>query len=217
MNKKSIDSNLLKKIPAYQHMRLKLLSENILNKSGDAKVIGLMSRTKGEGVSTTSAGLAMAINSRSPKSVLLIDANPLGNRLANVLEYESLELDPNSIDREEVDIANYIVGDEVKLLSLCAQGNSQTCSHTQFNMLLQSLKNQYDNIIIDIGSWDTESPLGWIEQIDSLILVIDGNTTTREMLAHFKKTVDRCGIKLNGFVMNKHEKPVPTFIYKMIS
>lgn len=217
MAKKQFDRDELGKVQAFSHMRLKLLSESILNKTDNTHVIGLMSRTNGEGVTTCAAGLGLAIGARNPGTTLLIDANPLGRRLGDIFSSDITYFDPNIDGTSTSGIESCIVKGSVDVLSLTAQGTSQTCAHIEFNKYLEALKGQYDNIIIDIGSWNTESPLGWLDQLDGLILIIDGNVTTRDMLAHFKKTIDRCGLTLSGFFMNKHEKPVPDFIYKMIS
>ncbi|GAC13709.1 P-loop NTPase family protein [Aliiglaciecola lipolytica] len=220
MASKLIGSDSLNQNAAYQHVRLRLLSEGMLGKPDLSKVIGLMARSSGEGVTTTAVGLALAINARSAGSVLLIDANPSSQRVSDLLDCKAPYLQANDVSSDNFNIDNYIVhaGEPaLNVLSLAKLENSQTCSSSEFSLCWETLKKRYDTIIMDIGAWSTEAPLGWIEQVDDLILVLDGNHTTREMLSHFNKTIDRCGCKLSGFIMNKHERPIPDFVYKLIS
>ncbi|GAA0856480.1 hypothetical protein [Aliiglaciecola litoralis] len=220
MARKSLSVDDLANNTAYQHLRLKLLSENIIGKNHQAKVIGLLSRTSGEGVTTTAIGLALATHLRAPGSTLLIDANPSEFRVADVLKCESKHVASIDFRAPEPNIEDYVVSTNspgLPLLTIAPVGNAFTCSSAEFAVCWPSLKQSYETIIVDIGAWSTEAPLGWIEQLDDLILVLDGNHTTQEMLSHFKRTIDRCGCKLSGFIMNKHERPIPNFVYRMIT
>lgn len=205
--------------PAYQHVRLKLLSENMLGKAQKPSVIGMMSRTTNEGVSTTATGLALVTQTRAPGSVLLIDANPSEQRIADMLNCESKTLVPSNFHDPAFNLNDYLIKADdngLPLLTLAKVDNGFTCADVDFVRCLDELKTRFETIIIDMGAWSTEAPLGWIESVDDLVLILDGNHTTREMLSHFKSTIDRCGCKLSGFIMNKHERPIPGFVYRMI-
>lgn len=220
MASKKIPVEALSSNAAYQHVRLKLLSENMLGRSGGPKIIGLMSRTAKEGVSTTASGLALVSQLRAPGSVLLLDANPSEVRVSELLQCECKPLSSQVINEEEFNLNDYIIESNsggLAVLTLAKISNGYTCSFAEFGGFWEQLKDRYETIIIDMGAWNTEAPLAWIEQVDDLILVLDGNNTTQEMLTHFKKTIDRCGCKLSGFIMNKHERPIPNFVYRMIT
>ena len=59
-------------------------------------------------------------------------------------------------------------------------------------------------------------PALWQDRLDELLLVVDSNHTTYESLARLRKELERTGISLSGFALNKRRFYVPALIYRFI-
>jgi|GEM_PF-2793305 len=206
----------------YLKLYLGLQSRNMLGGADNSRIIGFISRTGGEGVSTTVSGLAMSLNSAFPGSVLVVDANPVttgSKRIADIVEVNSRLLTTAAIQSGTPDIAEFIAGfgtTAVGLLTLDSDAAGQEIVATELCRVISDLKKEYATILVDIGAWDQVIPTAWTALLDHLVLVVDGNKTTRELLENFKKTLEFSEHRLSGFILNRQQRPIPEFLYRRL-
>ena len=178
-----------------------------------------LSRTAGEGVSTTVAGLALAIERNSNDSTLVIDASPFGKRIGETLAIDSVVIDED-VDVSAVGHNSSFIGNSrggrIHLMTLGETLPQPQPSSPSWNELMQSYQDKFDNVIFDLGSWESGSPLRWATAIGSLVVVIDGDKTTSDSLEEFSNILSKTDCTVLGFLMNNKKNYIPKFIDKLI-
>ncbi|MEZ5490847.1 MAG: hypothetical protein R3F50_11065 [Gammaproteobacteria bacterium] len=220
MIRKRLNFESKKAKAAFLEAHLGFNASKLTGNPGDGVVVGFISRLPGEGVSTTVTGLARSLGALSPGSILIIDANPTGTRIAKLLESGAKNpLTSASFDRMDFSILNHletIENGDLALITIDYETSENYCLSAEFGQYLVDLREHYDTILVDIGSWDQLAPVYWADFMDHLVLIIDSERTTRESLEDFKHKLDRSGHELSGFILNKQERPVPEFIYRSL-
>ncbi|MBM3525440.1 MAG: CpsD/CapB family tyrosine-protein kinase [Alphaproteobacteria bacterium] len=83
--------------------------------------------------------------------------------------------------------------------------------------MVARLRRSYRFIAVDIGAFDDASCPFWRSHVDKLLLVVDVESTRREVLEHFRKELDRSVVRFDGFVANRRVHHIPRLLYRMIS
>lgn len=179
----------------------------------DALVIALISRTKGEGVSTVAAGLSRAFSRNGDGRVLLVDADDVTNGLAKSL--------PTSGRPVFLDSTN--LGPEVHpggvrpwgidFVALGAKGKDRFVYGLAWDDYFSMLRCRYDIIVVDAGSLETGTPYNWSNVPSHVILVVDTTRTTIKALERLREELKSSGPTVTGAVLNKRAFPIPSFLY----
>jgi capsular exopolysaccharide synthesis family protein len=175
----------------------------------------------GEGSSQICAHVGAALACRSSKNVCLVDANlhsPSLHRqfaLQNICGLEDMVLGERPLQNmaRQLSPAN---------LWMVTAGRRQVEPHallssSQLRERLVQLKNDFDYVLIEappVGINGTATLLGPLA--DGVVLVIDANSTRREVARSAKTSLERANVRLLGAVLNDRTFPIPDAIYRNI-
>lgn len=203
----------------FERIRSRLLSLGISLGGGGNTVLTITSRLRGEGVTTIAIGFAVEMAKDGKENTLLIDASSEGKRVANTLNINITPISLEDINKVDVDIKGFIkylsdLNLDILSLSMNSSGNS---NFIDFNTEFWSkIRSQYKFIIVDAGSCQKALPRFWADWADHTALVLDPTLTNVDILKRFNGDLDRFGIKLSGFIMNKRTFHIPKFLYNLV-
>lgn len=194
----------------------KTLRTNIqfMNSNKQLKSILVTSTMPGEGKSWTASNLAVAF-AQADKKTVIIDADMRKGRLAALFDVDARPGLSNYLsgvsetNQEEIDLKNYIKETEIENLSVMPAGNippnpSELLITPQMIKLIESLKEQYDLIIIDGTPSRLVTDAVILSRIvDSTIVVTAHNQTKKDDLEKVVKDIKNVGGHLAGVVYNK--------------
>lgn len=87
----------------------------------------------------------------------------------------------------------------------------------RFRTLIEDLRKNFSYIIIDAPPLDECSDAaGFARAADGLVLVIQANSTRREVGQHAKSVLDAGGVSVLGAVLNKRAFPIPESVYRRL-
>lgn len=194
----------------------KTLRTNIqfMNSNKQLKSILVTSTLPGEGKSWTASNLAIAF-AQADKKTVIIDADMRKGRLAALFEVETRPGLSNYLsgisedNQEQIDLDNYVKKTEIENLYVMPAGNippnpSELLITPQMVKLLESLKQEYDLIIIDGTPSRLVTDAVILSRIvDSTIIVTAHNQTKKDDLEKVVKDIKNVGGHLAGVVYNK--------------
>lgn len=176
------------------------------------KLIGVSGVTAGAGASTVAAGIAKAFSEDGNK-VLLVDLNS-NARQEDAAAYPSrsllkaLEMSKDRLFRESPRNL-YVVGAPMRREK--NRGNSFT-PHSLHEIMPNVLASDYDVVIFDLPQADPTSPaLSVAGFMDKVLLVVDGEYTTRESLSWAYTELER-GRADVSCIFNKAKSHAPSWV-----
>jgi len=175
-------------------------------KDSQDKVIQITSAEPGDGKSTTSANLAIAI-AQSGKKVLLIDAD-LRRPTMHTLFALPQDIGLTDVLLSEVEWYSAVRTTRLENLSiltagLCPSNPAELLSSPRLPEMLQAARVSYDVIIIDTPPILAVSDPAIISpHIDGLILVVRMGKNKRAAAERARETIDAHGIRLYGVIIN---------------
>jgi capsular exopolysaccharide synthesis family protein len=177
------------------------------NAAGNShQIIQVTSPAKGDGKSTLSANLSVAI-ARSGKQVLLVDAD-MRRPTQHKIFAKSRDAGLSTVVRGEAELADAIQQTPVANLSLMTSGPrsdnpSELLTSPQFAELLEVLRDRYDFVIIDtppLGS--VSDPSAVAPRADGVLLTIRIRKNARTSAAQACGKLRELGAKVIGVVVN---------------
>lgn len=186
----------------------KTLRTNIEFCGEENKVIAITSCTPNEGKSSVSMNLAYAM-AEAKKNVILIDADLRKSVLAGRYRTGIVKHGVTHCLVGKVKIQDAICSTNVNNLYMMFSGPvppnpSELLGSKNFKLLLESLKQTFDYIIIDTP------PLGSVidsaiiaKECDGTILVLENNTISYKFAQRVKEQLNKTGCKILGVVLNK--------------
>ena len=175
-------------------------------KDSQDKVIQVTSAEPGDGKSTTSANLAIAI-AQSGKKVLLIDAD-LRRPTMHTLFALPQDIGLTDVLLSEVEWYTAVRTTRLENLSvltagLCPQNPAELLSSTRLPDMLRAARSSYDVIIIDTPPILAVSDPAIISpHIDGLLLVVRMGKNKRAAAERAREMIDAHGIRLYGVIIN---------------
>jgi Mrp family chromosome partitioning ATPase len=198
---------------SFEKIRLRLISSKLLEcPDGRAASIGIVSRLRGEGATTVCIGLACA-SAANGSRVLLIDASGIGTRAYKILGLEQTVIDPA---KDRFEISRHVAKAEKFGFDALAVSDFKPDA-SEWKTVWAELESRYDIVLVDTGSLEHETPYRWQPAVRHMVLVIDPQRSTYEILGRFKADLDHSALRLSGFVMNKRAFPIPSFLYRLAS
>lgn len=183
----------------------KLLRTNIqFSFSTETKcpVIGVTSSLRGEGKSTTSINLAVAL-AETGKRVLLIDADM---RLPSVAEKLNLELSPGLSNLLVEQLGMKQKFSNVETLDILTAGNpppnpSELLGGQRMESFLNEQKQNYAYIVMDLPPVTSVSDALTVSRVlDGLLLVIRGDYASKKALNETLRQMKLANVHIIGFV-----------------
>ncbi|WP_404339939.1 GumC family protein [Pseudoalteromonas mariniglutinosa] len=176
------------------------------------KVIAVTSSSPGEGKTTTSANLAMALEQMG--KVLLIDADLRKPSLAKRFDIPAFQPGLSNLIIGTEPLSQCIYVDEQSGVSIMPSGQIpsnplELLSSSRFSELLETLKQQYDHIVIDTPPTQAVSDALVISQyVDSVVYVIKADVTRTKLIKAglerlFEAKAHVVGVVLNQVDMSK--------------
>lgn len=188
---------------AYRSLRTTLFHSL---KDGTDKVIQITSAEPGDGKSTTSANLAIAI-AQSGKKVLLIDGD-LRRPTMHTLFGLPQDIGLTDVLLSEIEWPNAVRSTRLPGLSvlaagLCPDSPAELLSNQRLPDMLKAARGVYDLIIIDTPPMLAVSDPAIISpHIDGLLLVVRMGKNKRAAAQRARETIDSHGIRLYGVIAN---------------
>lgn len=173
----------------------------------ELKTIVVTSPTAGEGKSTVSANLAVAL-AQNNKKVILIDGDIRKSVVHTIFDVNNLKGLSNlllDIDKYHNYISKtFVEGLDVITSGPVAPNPSELLHSNAMNTLIDDLSSEYDYVVID------SAPVGLVTdgavlaaKADGTILVCAQNETDKRILERAKNHLDSVNAHILGVVMNK--------------
>ena len=187
-------------------LRIAMLEGGIAGENHPRTIL-VSSALAGEGKSTVSANLAVAISQMIGEYVLLVDSDL---RRPDLHNFFGMQPKPGLAEylAEELDLADLLVRTEFEKLTLLQAGkvaaNSTELLHSdKMRNLIKELKSRYSDRYIIIDSpplLSTSEPDVLAEQVDGIVLVVRAGMTPREIVEDILSQLNPD--KILGVVMN---------------
>lgn len=207
----------------------------LTSRENDIRTLAVMSATKGEGVTTCAANLAIAL-AQAGRSVALLDADFQAPKLHKMF---GIDRQPGLSDvvmgSEDWDISIRRITDlmlgEIPARHLLAPpgldnlyiltgGNrvenpANFINSQRMKDLIGSLRDFFDFVIIDTSAiLETSETSILAEKVDAALLLTEYEKLDRGTLVKFRSHLESLRVKVAGLVINKHKTIAPILIEK---
>lgn len=188
-----------------------VLATAAAGKPGD--VVGLISASPGEGVSTIAVGLTRILSESS--RVLLIDASA-GRPVSRLIDAAHRPLGAEELSHLHlIDLDDWIIpcpGLNLELLTLEKDQLSAASWDRRWAALKLLLMQRYQLFVIDLGSLHTQLSPFWSACLDHAYVIVDVSRTTVDALQDARKEFDVLRLPLAGAILNRRSFAVPAFL-----
>jgi capsular exopolysaccharide synthesis family protein len=192
---------------AYRAFRTALL----LSRAGGLKSLLITSTLPGEGKTTTSVNLSVAL-AQLGKRVLLVDGDLHKPRIHEVFKVSN-RVGLVSVLAESVDPQTLIVPTSIANLFVVTSGPhspnpSGLLSSPAMRKFLDAATHNFDYVILDappVGAVADAIVLGY--QVDGAVLCVRGGKTPREAVARVRDRLVRSNVRILGVLINNLEEP----------
>jgi capsular exopolysaccharide synthesis family protein len=204
----------------YQKLRRRL---GATPKQENVKVVMVAATTHGEGATTTSAILAATLARSGHAKILLIDANLRTPALDGVFNDDSQHTEGLSdVVVADVPVESVIYQTNFPNLFLLPVGKSHPSPSYLFDgdpitNLLNDLRERFDFIIIDGAPLNGYSESFFLaSKVDGVILVVESESTKKQVVKKIKKELDWGPVNLMGIVVNKKKNYIPKSLERFL-
>jgi uncharacterized protein involved in exopolysaccharide biosynthesis/Mrp family chromosome partitioning ATPase len=177
-------------------------------------LVGVTSCSRGSGVSTTAAGLAMMLARNGDERVLLLDADPSrngGKELYGINPVAGVtDIVPNSKGKTAVIERN------LYYLAAAQQERSETALSVMrnFTEMMMGIKDEYAYVVIDLLPVTETSPTLRISPLlHGIVLVVEAEKDHREAARRAKDLLAQSKARVIGAVLNKTRSYVPSWLH----
>lgn len=214
MTKEEIASLTLSKNGKRLWPRYSELVQQIKRKLDDSNgpcVIACAGMTRGEGASTVATNLAIAFSITNEQPVLLINGNERANSTERALGVRP-ETGLEQVVINEAELSHVIVPSLIRDLDYlgCGLKNRETFSPflmSRFPALLETLKNRYPMVVVDLPAVDQPSGSGALLNVtDGVVLIMQPGHVKASKAKRIQQSLERSGARVLGVVMNRSEE-----------
>jgi len=183
--------------------------------------LGITSSTRGEGVSTVAAQVALAAASAGDQRILLVDANFDG---PSVHSRFSADLAPGLADTLLGSLAPQEAVQSTSLVNLavltagCSHGNlSAMYGSSRLPEAIDRFKQAYGLVVIDLPALTgAGAAVRLAGMLDGVILVVEAERVQWEAAQRTALLLQRGSGRLLGAVLNKQHDPVPAWLSRWL-
>jgi Mrp family chromosome partitioning ATPase len=175
---------------------------------------------EGAGSSEVCARTAEILADNMDGLVCIIDANC---RSATVHKQIQAENDQKAPDQEWIEAPRGMVeprkGSNLWLMSHKPKTSDwQTpASLERLQTRIADLRKDFSYILIDAPPLNSYADATLLARMaDGLVMVIEANTTRREVAKKAKDILDAAGVRVLGAVLNKRTFPIPSWVYRRL-
>lgn len=178
----------------------------LLNIEHDAKVISVTSSIPAEGKTTVSINLSFAL--AQIEKVLLIDADMRRPSVAKTFQFPAYQPGLSNIISGTHSFAECIIHDDESAIDIITAGTlpsnpQELLALPAFVKLIESLRNNYDRIVIDTAPTQAVSDAVIVsQQSDSLIYVVRADSTREKVITSGLSRLMAVGVRIDGIVLN---------------
>lgn len=179
-----------RQIAACEALLYGLMQQCTSQASGKGIAFALVSSHPGAGVSHISELLEQILNENEEDSAIALDCCSLGYQEGAYA---------NASNRK---------GQQATLAQRAMLGKLRDRAEH-----LNSLTEIYRFVLLDCHSLDEKTDvLGLARMLDGVLIVVEGNKTTKSQLDYLERAVEMAGGKILGCVLNKRTYPIPGWI-----
>ena len=187
-------TRLLKKVSARQIAACEVLLYSAMQQCTQTKgkgiALALVSSHSGAGVSHLSELLEQILNQNEADSAFAMDCVLLGHQ-------EAMYEDAGDGERKQPVLAQRAWAGKLR----------DRAEH------LMLLRDKYRLVLLDCHSLEMKTDvLGLAPMLEGVLLVVEGNKTTKSQLDHLERTIEMAGGRVLGCVLNKRTYPIPARI-----
>ncbi|MGE5293766.1 MAG: GumC family protein [Solirubrobacterales bacterium] len=185
-------------------------------------VIGVMSCSRCEGVSTVAANLASSLSEMADGGVLLVDANPHDPSIHRIFQ---TGLSPGLLDvliPGQTDDGDGKIIHQAAGLNFVTAGGADHPSAKPPNLerlirFLQLAKEDYRFIVVDMPALDEDgSVVRLAGSCDGLVLVVETERLRWEAVSKARQQLEQWNTNVLGVLLNKRRFPVPSWVYAVL-
>ncbi len=185
------------------------------------QAVGITSCTRGEGVSTVAANLAITAAVSGSDPVLLIDANAARPALQRNFNIWNL---PGFVEviHENAEPLACVQDSQYENLYLLPPGNIKGHAGRGYDParvadLLTVLREEFALIIVDLPAVEDQSTcFSLAGKLDGVLLVVEAERVRSHVAVRAKQMLEECHANLIGAVFNKRRKHLPGWLYRKL-
>ena len=201
-----------------------LTEQLLLHHAGSAEVprtLAIMGCYRGEGASTVTANLAAMLAQHRGGNILLVDADISHPSVHRIFQ---TRLSPGLADILANGKSNgdTISPSPVHNLHILPAGFKNTnlsemLNSNEFTKLLNSLKNRYSFVLIDMQALsETNSAIRLASLCDGVVLVVEAERLRWEVAQRTKEQLIESNANVLGVVINKRQFHIPNWLYRTL-
>ena len=193
------------------------------HRPGKCFVVAFTSYLPEEGVSYVAQSFGVEISKRTGKRTLIADAQRLSE--INIMQYNRVAQYCFRTDVKNLwslpavdDTDEEIFDEDDNELSqdMYLQPYESTPMETAVNNL-QTLRFAFDYILLDCPALSISDEASFLApETDGVMIVVEADSTKREQIQNAKQTIERADGNLLGFILNKRQYTVPSWIYNRL-
>ena len=179
-----------------------------LARTDGAKVIAIAGPGKGEGKTTTTGNLAVAL-ARSGKRVIAVSCDLRKPRLHRFFDLDNdhglsnLLVHSTSQTLQESLFETEIPGLTVMPSGPVPQNPAELLGSLNMDLVLDHLRDRADIVLLDTApALVVADTLGLAPKADAIVVVVDADNTTREVVRQLRTRLDRVGGRVFACVLN---------------
>jgi len=187
------------------------------------RTIMVTSSLEKEGKTTTAIVIARSLAKESHDKVLLIDASTGRHSFEGLYKLDNMKPGLLELVAHKASLADGIVHkSDYKHLDLMSFGKFfhseiRSFDAKQFSLLLESLKQHYDFIIVDAPSFlSSSSAAMMVSAFDGAIVVVRCKKTRKQIIQQVMNKIEMLGGNVIGTVLNYRSFYIPGWMYKWI-
>ncbi len=205
---------------SHEYERLKVMLA-LAAGPGTIKTVMLASALPGEGVSTVTLGLGLALAEGAPHGVLLVDVHAphpaLTERLGLAPAHGLSELLAGEIPNTQAIAASGIPGVFVLPRGRKPVDLSHPRSLALFEGALGEFRSTFDHVVFDGGSLETAPDALLVAgRADGVVMVVQAERTDAESVQRAAAQFRNAGAKLLGVVLNRRREHLPRFLARCL-
>jgi polysaccharide chain length determinant protein (PEP-CTERM system associated) len=194
---------------------------NDISERCGSKVFAITSPIRGDGKTLTALNIAVVMARDFGKKILLLEGDFKTPSLVKFIKHElqsdlvDMLLSRNSANVTSIPFSDTLIpfaDDNLSILPAAksVSNSSGLVSSQSMKMLLQTLKEQYDYVIIDAPPILPLSDMSIFEEVvDGIVIVVRAEKTPKSALIRSLDTIDNK--KIFGLILNEFREPLPKY------